>query len=77
MKEYSIKLPDKPGMLADLCEALAEKQINILTATALTATGAVVAIVTDEDSTIVIASAGSGKTKTIVGKVNYLVEQRK
>ena len=49
MKEYSIKLPDEPGMLADLCEALAEKQINILTATALTATGAVVAIVTDED----------------------------
>jgi len=49
MKEYSIKLPDEPGMLAELCEALAEKQINILTATALTATGAVVAIVTDED----------------------------
>ena len=50
MQEYCIKLPDEPGKLADLCEALADKDINLLTATALTATGAVVAIVTEEDT---------------------------
>jgi len=33
------------------------------------------AIVTDEDNNLVIASAGSGKTSTIVGKTHYLVEQ--
>lgn len=35
------------------------------------------AIVTDEDNNIVIAGAGSGKTTTIVGKVNYIVERYK
>ena len=50
MQEYCIKLPDKPGQMADLCEALATEGINLLTATALTATGAVVAIVTDDNS---------------------------
>jgi len=33
------------------------------------------AIVTDEDNNIVIAGAGSGKTTTIVGKVNYIIER--
>ena len=33
------------------------------------------AIITDEDNTLVIASAGSGKTSTIIGKVNYLVDE--
>ena len=31
------------------------------------------AIVTDEDSTLVVAGAGTGKTSTVVGKVSYLV----
>ena len=35
--------------MADLCEALSAKGINLLTATALTATGAVVALVTDDE----------------------------
>ncbi len=35
------------------------------------------AIVTDEDNNIVIAGAGSGKTTTIVGKVNYVLERYK
>lgn len=35
------------------------------------------AIVTDEDNNIVIAGAGSGKTKTIIGKVNYIVDRYK
>jgi DNA helicase-4 len=35
------------------------------------------AVVTDEDNNIVIAGAGSGKTTTIVGKVNYVVERYK
>ena len=30
------------------------------------------AIVTDEDSTLVVAGAGTGKTSTVVGKVSYL-----
>jgi DNA helicase IV len=34
-------------------------------------------IVTDEDNNIVIAGAGSGKTTTIVGKVNYVVNRYK
>ena len=34
-------------------------------------------IVKLEDNTLVIASAGSGKTSTIVGKIKYLVEKQK
>lgn len=33
------------------------------------------AVVTDEDNNIVIAGAGSGKTTTIVGKVNYVIDR--
>lgn len=33
------------------------------------------AVVTDEDNNIVIAGAGSGKTTTIVGKINYLISR--
>lgn len=50
MREYCIKLPDKPGEMANLCEKLASSDINILTAAAMTATGAVLAIVTDDDA---------------------------
>ena len=35
------------------------------------------AIVTDEDNTLVISSAGSGKTSTIIGKARYLVDCHK
>lgn len=35
------------------------------------------AIITDEDNNIVIAGAGSGKTTTIVGKVNYVIQRYK
>lgn len=35
------------------------------------------AVVTDEDNNIVIAGAGSGKTTTIVGKVNYIIDRYK
>lgn len=34
------------------------------------------AVVTMEDNTLVVSSAGSGKTSTIVGKVRYLVNQK-
>ena len=34
-------------------------------------------VVSDEDNTIVVAGAGSGKTKTIVGKVNYTISRYK
>ncbi len=34
-----------------------------------------VAIVTDETNNIVVAGAGSGKTTTIVGKVNYILDR--
>jgi len=33
------------------------------------------AIVTEEDNTLVISSAGSGKTSTVIGKVHYLIRQ--
>lgn len=35
------------------------------------------AIVTDEDNNLVIAGAGSGKTTTIVGKANYIIDRYK
>lgn len=35
------------------------------------------AVVTDEDNNIVIAGAGSGKTTTIIGKVNYIIDRYK
>jgi DNA helicase-4 len=35
------------------------------------------AVITDEDNNIVIAGAGSGKTTTIVGKVNYIMDRYK
>lgn len=35
------------------------------------------AVVTDEDNNIVVAGAGSGKTTTIVGKVNYIIDRYK
>lgn len=34
-------------------------------------------IITNEDNNLVIAGAGSGKTTTIVGKVNYLIDKYK
>ena len=34
------------------------------------------AIVSCEDNTLVISSAGSGKTSTIIGKVKYLMERK-
>jgi DNA helicase-4 len=34
------------------------------------------AIVTNEDATLVVASAGSGKTSLLVGKVGYLIEKQ-
>ena len=33
------------------------------------------AIITNEDSTLVVASAGSGKTSLLVGKVSYLIDK--
>jgi len=36
-----------------------------------------IAIITDEDNNLVIAGAGSGKTTTIVGKVNYIIDRYK
>lgn len=33
------------------------------------------AVATDEDNNIVIAGAGSGKTTTIIGKVNYIIDR--
>ena len=35
------------------------------------------AIMVDEDNNLIIAGAGSGKTKTIVGKVNYIIDRYK
>lgn len=35
------------------------------------------AIVTDEDNVLVISSAGSGKTSTIIGKARYLLDKHK
>ena len=35
------------------------------------------AILTDEDNNLIIASAGSGKTSTIVAKTKYLIEKKK
>lgn len=35
------------------------------------------AIVTDEDNNIIIAGAGSGKTTTTIGKVNYVIDRYK
>jgi len=61
MREYCIKLPDRPGELANLCETLASNDINILTAAAMTANGAVLAIVTDDDS----------GTNTVLDKLGY------
>ncbi len=34
------------------------------------------AIVKEEDNTLIISGAGSGKTTTITGKLNYLIEQK-
>ncbi len=61
MREYCIKLPDRPGELANLCETLASNDINILTAAAMTANGAVLAIVTDDD----------GGTNTVLDDLGY------
>src|ERR1700722_13729675 len=36
-----------------------------------------IAVVADDDNNIVIAGAGSGKTTTIVGKVNYVIDRYK
>ena len=60
LTEYCIKLPDEPGQMAILCEALAEKGVNLMTACALTATGAVVAIVTDEPESTTVVLDGFG-----------------
>jgi len=36
-----------------------------------------IAVITDENKTLVVAGAGSGKTLTIIGKIRYLVEVKK
>ncbi|MCX7737432.1 MAG: UvrD-helicase domain-containing protein [Candidatus Kapabacteria bacterium] len=35
------------------------------------------AVITDEDNNLVVAGAGSGKTTTIVGKMNYIIDRYK
>jgi len=35
------------------------------------------AIISDDDNNLIIAGAGSGKTTTIVGKINYIIERYK
>jgi len=35
------------------------------------------AVVTDEDNNLIVAGAGSGKTTTIIGKVNYVLDKYK
>lgn len=55
--------------LAEDCEALDRVERYPLTGRQR------VAIVTGEDTTLVIAGAGTGKTSTIVGKVDYLIRR--
>ena len=51
-KEFRINLPNEPGQLAHVCEALCERGINIRTLAGLAGTPPVVALITDlEDET--------------------------
>ena len=47
MKEFRITLSDEPGSLADHCEAIAAKGVNILAVVAINGDSACAAILTD------------------------------
>jgi hypothetical protein len=47
MKEFRINMSDEPGSLAELCETIASKDVNILTIVAISGESASAAILTD------------------------------
>jgi|TARA_B100000809_G_scaffold46807_1_gene41279 hypothetical protein len=47
MKEFRINMSDEPGSLAELCETIASKDVNILTIVAISGEFASAAILTD------------------------------
>lgn len=49
MKEFRVLLPNEPGKLAHVGEALSHRGVNILTVAAIGATNPAVALVTDKE----------------------------
>lgn len=49
MKEFRISLPNQPGQLARVAEALGQRGVNILTVAAIGAANPVVALVTEQE----------------------------
>lgn len=48
-KEFRISLPNEPGQLARVCEALGRRGVNILSVAAIGAANPVVALVADQE----------------------------
>lgn len=48
-KEFRISLPNEPGQLARVCEALGSRGVNILSVAAIGAANPVVALVADQE----------------------------
>jgi len=48
-KEFRISLPNEPGQLARVCEALGHRGVNILSVAAIGAANPVVALVADQE----------------------------
>ncbi len=68
-KEFNVRfIKEELKLYSSFFDAVEGRKLDIQQRTA---------VVTDEDNNIVIAGAGSGKTTTIVGKVNYLINRYK
>lgn len=51
-KEFRISLPNEPGQIARVCEALGRRGVNILSVAAIGAANPVVALVADQEDKI-------------------------
>ena len=65
MNEFRIMLEDRPGSMAECCEAIGDAGINIIAGAGLAASTAVAALVTDDADGTAAALDGIGVTYTM------------
>ena len=69
MKEFRINMSDEPGSLAELCETIASKDVNILTIVAISGEFASAAILTDNADATSVALDEMGAEYSVADQV--------